>query len=255
MKKKKIIIGVCVVCLVLVRIFTPYLGRPFLIKCYNEDDERSERGYYLSNKVRSMYFTGADDPSIKFVRYCSGLEDIMVSDSFLSDIPLDINDISNPNLKRIGILTEAVNWSSLNRCTDVDDLGIRADNLNMFEDISGLKKLESLWLYINEADSLSKLNEFQNLKRLEIHSQSDIHFEELSNLENLETLYLSSGGKITGFDKLDSVVELRIYSDQVTEDELCGMDSLERVTVYHDKLSEKVESALREKGVIVNYRD
>ncbi|SFD26255.1 hypothetical protein [Ruminococcus albus] len=251
--KKKIIIAVCVVCLVLVRIFTPYLGRPFLIKCYSR--ESSGKRYYLSNKLNNIHILEADDTIIKFIKYCTELEDVSVSEGHRSGeiIPVDVNDIANPNLKSLQILGEAVNLSSLNRCTELERLFLEIDDLNI-EDISELKKLKYLTIYSNEINSLNKLNEFQNLEELELHCwDDDIDCADFSKLKNVEKMFLSSGGKITGLDKMDSVVELRIYSDQVTEDELCGMDSLEGVTVYHDKLSEKVESKLREKGVFVKY--
>ena len=255
MKKKKIIIGVCVVCLVLVRIFTPYLGRPFLIKCYSR--ESSGKRYYLSNKVYSIHILEADDTIIKFIKYCTELEDVSVSKGYRSGeiIPVDVNDIANPNLKSLQILGETVNLSSLNKCTKLERLFLDIDDLNI-EDISELKKLKYLTIYSNEINSLNKLNEFQNLEELELYCwDDDIDCADFSKLKNLETLYLSSGGKITGFDKLDSVVEMTIYSGQVKGDEICDMDSIQSVTVYHDKFSEEVESALREKGVFVNYRD
>lgn len=283
MKKKKVIITVCVaLCIVLValvRVFTPYLGRPFLMYCY--DEEMSKRGFYPSNTLKRIHSLEADDPVIKFVKYCPELEDIYVYDAHQSGdvIPVDINDIVNPKLKSLHISGEGVNWSALSKCTELEYLNLYDTNLDSFEDISGLEKLETLSIIGDNTEvSLNKLNELKQLWNLDIYcSKYDINCEDFSRLErlaqlsifckndidcdnfsqmeNLCRMFLKTDGKISGLDKLDSVESLTIYSGQLTEEEICGMDSLEEITIYNTKFSEEVESALRENGVIVNYRD
>ncbi|SFD26220.1 leucine-rich repeat domain-containing protein [Ruminococcus albus] len=283
MKKKKVIITVCVaLCIVLValvRVFTPYLGRPFLMYCH--DEEIGKRGFHPSNELKSIHSLYADDPVIKFVKYCPELEDIYVYDAHQSGdvIPVDINDIVNPKLKSLYISGEGVNWSGLSKCTELEYLDLYDTNLDSFEDISGLENLETLSIIGDNTEvSLNKLNELKHLwnldiycskydinckdfsrlerlARLRIFCKNDIDCDNFSRMENLEMLFLKTEGKISGLDKLDSVVSLTIYSGQVTEDEICGMDSLEEITIYNTKFSEEVESTLREKGVIVNYRD
>ena len=54
MKNKKLMISICVVCIVLVRIFTPYLGKPFLIYC---SDQNGDEGFHMSREclfIRKM---------------------------------------------------------------------------------------------------------------------------------------------------------------------------------------------------------
>ncbi|SDA25177.1 hypothetical protein SAMN02910447_02564 [Ruminococcus sp. YE71] len=52
MNKKKHFIIVCVICIALIRIFTPYLGKPFLIFCDNDKAE----SFYLSNNVKKLIY-------------------------------------------------------------------------------------------------------------------------------------------------------------------------------------------------------
>ncbi|MCR5539392.1 MAG: hypothetical protein K6F71_00945 [Ruminococcus sp.] len=283
MKKKKVIITVCVaLCIVLValvRVFTPYLGRPFLIYCHGYTNYYGNKGskekFYLSGDLKKIDLFSSRESCVKFVRYCSDLEELTV---YGYPYTFNIKDISNPNLKKLDMSGYGVNWSSLNNCTELKDLCISFSDFYTTEDISKLIKMETLSILVNKTElSLNKLNELQNLRKLELNCKSDIDWveplqlknlneldiycandidcENLSNLENLETLSLKTDGKITGLDKMDNVVEMYISSDQVTEDEICGMDSLKEITIHITKLSEKVESTLREKGVTIKYID
>jgi hypothetical protein len=275
MKKRKIIIGVFVViCLILVRIFTPYLGRPFLIYCDN--GEIVGKRYHLSSDVKKILQISSHDSCVKFIRYCSNLEELTVlgyPETF------NIKDISNPNMKKLDMSGYGVNWSSLNNCTELKDLCISFSDFNTTEDISELKKLETLSIIVNKTELyLNKLNDLQNLRKLElncetdidcveplqlkklnelfIHCANDIDCDYFTKLENLETLYLGTEGKITGLDKMDSVVYLSLnHPDQAIEEDICDMDSLKEVTVWNTKLSEKVESTLKEKGVTIKYEN
>ncbi|WP_242871973.1 MULTISPECIES: leucine-rich repeat domain-containing protein [unclassified Ruminococcus] len=53
---------------------------------------------------------------------------------------IDINDISNPNLKELSIAGKCMNWSSLNKCTELEELHLSYSNFSTIEDISELKK-------------------------------------------------------------------------------------------------------------------
>jgi hypothetical protein len=274
MKKKKIIITVCVVLIVLVRIYTPYLGKPFLIYCCGGGG--SKERFYLSSDVKKILQISSHDSCVKFIRYCSNLEELTVlgyPETF------NIKDISNPNLKKLDMSGYGVNWSSLNNCTELKDLCISFSDFYTTEDISKLIKMETLSILVNKTElSLNKLNELQNLRKLELNCKSDIDWveplqlknlnelniycandidcENFTKLENLETLYLGTEGKITGLDKMDSVVSLSLnHPDQAIEEDICDMDSLKEVTVWNTKLSEKVESTLREKGVTIKYEN
>lgn len=257
MKKKKVIIAVCIILIVLVRVFTPYLGKPFVIHINAGDIAGPNiNGFCLSNKVKYIGLFHSDDSGIKFIKYCTGLEELSVSDSIVSDRPVDVNDIANPNLKSLQIMGDAVNWSGLNKCTELKELNLSETNLNSFEDISGLKKLEYLRIYnynIDRAVSLDNLNELENLKELEIACHNDIDCENISQLENLETLYLSTEGKISGLDKLDSVVSLSLNSSvQEIGDELCDMDNLKELHLYNStKVSLEIQNTLKENGVTI----
>ena len=80
------------------------------------------------------------------------------------------------------------------------------------------------------------MNELKNVNKLYIRCQNDINCEDFAKLENVETLSLDTDGKIIG-------------------DEICDMDSLKEITIHETKLSEKVESTLRKKGVTIKYEN
>lgn len=249
MNKKKYIIIVCVICIALIRIFTPYLGRPFLIYCDND----KTRSFHLSDKVKKIELLSSHEMCIKFIRYCTELEEIEVINTGKKET-LNISDISNPELKRLFIAGKCVNWSSLNKCTELNYLHVYESGFTTTEDISELKKLEMLEI-INITDlSLNKLNELKNLKKLEIVCPNDIDCDNFSQLDKLETLYLGTSGKISGLDKMDSVVSLTlVHPDKEIGNDICGMDSLKELTVYDAEFSDEVESTLEKKGVVIEY--
>ena len=284
MKKKKVIITVCVVLIVLVRIYTPYLGKPFLIYCRGGGG--SKERFYLSSDVKKILQISSHDSCVKFIRYCSNLEELTVlgyPETF------NIKDISNPNLKKLDMSGYGVNWSSLNNCTELEDLSICFGDFNTTEDISELKNLEKLSIIKYETDiSLNKLNEVKSLKELKLICLDEIDCADLSQLENLETLYLGADESMSStntklknthylnelknvnklyircqndincedFAKLENVETLSLDTDgKIIGDEICGMDSLKEITIHKTKLSEKVESTLREKGVTIKYID
>lgn len=214
MKKKIIIITICCLCLGLIRSFTPYLGKPFLIYCDND----KARGFYLSNKVKKIELLSPNEPCIKFIRYCSELEEIGYIGSFKE--PLNISDISNLNLKRLFIAGKCVNWSSLNECTELEELHLSYSDFTSIEDISNLKKLEILYICNETELSLNKLNELQNLKELSIIGLQEIDCEKFSNLDRVEALYLGDNESMSSrsarlknpnqLNELKNLKELRI---------------------------------------------
>ena len=249
MNKKKYIIIVCVICIALIRIFTPYLGRPFLIYCDND----KTRSFNLSDKVKKIELLSSHETRIKFIRYCTEIEEIEVIITGKKET-LNISDISNPNLKRLSIAGKCVNWSSLNKCTELNYLHAYESGFTTTEDISELKKLEILEI-INITDlSLNKLDKLQNLKKLEIICPNDIDCDNFSQLDKLEMLYLGTSGKISGLDKMDSVVSLSlVHPDKEIGNDICGMASLKELTVYDAEFSDEVESTLEKKGVVIEY--
>ena len=75
-----------------------------------------------------------------------------------------------------------------------------------------------------------------------------------SQLEKLDSLDLSTYGKITGLDKLDSVTSLILHHpNEEVEKDICGMDSLRELKVYGTKFSDEVDRELEEKHVSVKY--
>ncbi|SFB84144.1 hypothetical protein [Ruminococcus albus] len=279
MKKKPVIIAVCVLIVVLVRLFTPYLGRPFLIYCHG--GQNGDEDFYLSSKVNKVVIYSSDDPCIKFLRYCTALEKLEVS-GIISTI--DINDIANPNIKELYISGYGVNWSGLNKCTDLKELLLSVCDFKSTEDISELKNLESLSIFRPKTEvSLDKLNELKNISYLEINCTNDIDCEDFSQLEKLDKLILASEGKITGLDKIDSVKILSLtmhQSDQnisrdincedfaqienlealslETDGKIIGLDgssfdTLKRLRVSENQLSDEVKENLKENGVYIEY--
>ncbi len=254
MNKKKNIIIVCVICIALIRIFTPYLGRPFLIYCHTlKDGKIQDEAFHLSNKVKKIKLLSAHEPCTRFIRYCSELEALSV---LCYPETIDIDDISNPDLKSLFVGGKGVNWSSLNQCTELKKLTISYSNFTTAEDISELKELETLKIIENKTDcSLNKLNELKNLKELEIACPNDIDCDNFSQLDKLETLYLGTSGKISGLDKMDSVISLTlVHPDKEIGNDICEMDSLKELTVYDAEFSDEVESTLEKKGVIIEYK-
>ncbi|MCR5539391.1 MAG: hypothetical protein K6F71_00940 [Ruminococcus sp.] len=247
MKKKPVIIAVCVLIVVLVRLFTPYLGRPFILYC----DHGERKGFILSTSIKKIDINSAYDPCLRFVKYCPKLE--MIDVSGYSEKNLD--HISNPNLKSIIISGDCANWSSLNKCTELEYLDILHGNFQTVEDISGLEKLRVLHIVAPASEfSLNKLNELKNLYWLQIVCDNDIDCEYFSQLEKLDSLDLSTYGKITGLDKLDSVTSLILHHpNEEVEKDICGMDSLRELKVYGTKFSDEVDIELEEKHVSVKY--
>ena len=292
MGKKKIIIAVYILGIILLRLFTPYLGKPFLIYC----DGGSGNGFHLSSKVKRIYNLDVNDPCVEFVKYCTKVEKVTVNDN---SGKFDIKNIANPNLNTIEFSGEGVNWSSLNKCTNLKNLIITDSNFSTYEDICELKKLETLSIYEKETDiSFNKLNELtnlkeltvvctndiecedisslenlevlilsskgkistrlndmKNLKELSINCQNDIDCEDFSQLKNLEKLYLKSDGKVTGIDKLDNVTSLTIsHSSQPIGTEICELDSLKEVSIGEVRLIDGALVKLVDKGVTVNFK-
>lgn len=283
-KSKKVLIAVCIICLVLVRIFTPYLGRPFLIKCNVNGD--GDKKFYLSGDVNKIYLFSSHDPCIKFIKYCNDLEELSVlgnPDTF------NIEDIANPNLIKLSLSGDGINWSSLNKCTELKELFISCfSNFTTVEDISGLTKLERLTIYNDEELSLSKLNELKNLKELTIVCLNEIDCEDLSQLEKLEKLNLDTHGSIkfkqkTGlknadqlnklknlkelniccnndincedFAQLENLEVLSLESDgKITGLDSVGMDNLIRINIPITKLTNEAKKKLKEKSVFINYK-
>ena len=229
MKKKPVIIAVCVLIVVLVRLFTPYLGRPFILYC----DHGERKGFILSTSIKKIDINSAYDPCLRFVKYCTKLE--MIDVSGYSEKNLD--HISNPNLKSIIISGDCANWSSLNKCTELEYLNILHGNFQTVEDISGLEKLRVLHI-------VAPASEFS----------LNIDCEYFSQLEKLDSLDLSTYGKITGLDKLDSVTSLILHHpNEEVEKDICGMDSLRELKVYGTKFCDEVDRELEEKHVSVKY--
>ena len=127
--KKKVIISIsviCILCIALVRLLTPYLGKPFFIYCNAVTEENgTEKDFYLSNKVKKIKLFSANEPCIKYIRYCSELEELSV---LCYPETIDIADISNPNIKRLFVGGNCVNWSSLNQCTELRELEVCFSN-------------------------------------------------------------------------------------------------------------------------------
>ena len=199
-----------------------------------------------------MFVYSENEPCIKFIRYCPELEKIDFVGPFSKS--LNLNDVSNPNLKKLHLGGKCDNWSSLNKCTGLKELRIGYfSGFTTIEDISGLKELETLAIDGGRELSLNELNELKNIKELRIYCGDDINCEDFSQLEKLETLEISTYEKISGLDKMDTVKSLTLHqSDPEIGNDICGMDSLEEVTV-DARFSEEVENALREKGVSINY--
>ena len=236
MNKKKHIIIVCIICIALIRIFTPYLGRPFLIYCHTlKDGKIQDEAFHLSNKVKKIELFSAHEPCTRFIRYCSELEALSV---LCLPETIDINDISNPDLKSLIVGGKGVNWSSLNQCTELKKLTISYSNFTTAEDISELKELETLKIIENKTDcSLNKLNELKNLKELEITYHDNIDCEDFSQLDKLETLYLGTHGIISGLDKIDSVKSLTLVQKNQEDkrdincEDLLNMKELETLDI------------------------
>lgn len=250
MKKKIIIITICCICLGLIRAFTPYLGKPFFIYCFDGQTE----GFHLSNDIKNIMLATGHEPCIKFIKYCTALEQIGVA---TTEATIDINDISNPNLKSMSLSGKCVNWSSLNNCTELEYLNTYQCNLTTIEDISELKKLETLNIHENQTElSLTKLNELKNITELTISCPNDIDCNDFSQLDRLEELYLNSNGKISNLDKMDSVTSLTlVHPDKEIGNDICDMDSLKEVHVFNSKFSDEVEKQLKEKNIVIKYHN
>lgn len=189
MKKKPLITSICVavLCIAMARVFTPYLGKPFLIYCDND----KSRSLHLSNKVKKIELLSSHEPCIKFIKSCTELEEIEVINTSKKET-INISDISNPNLKRLSIAGKCVNWSSLNKCTELNYLHAYESDLTSIEDISKLENLETLEITPSKELSLSNLNALQSLKELSLIGLDEIDCEEFSKLDKLETLYLGA---------------------------------------------------------------
>lgn len=280
-KSKKVLIAVCIICLVLVRIFTPYLGRPFLIYCRGGGG--SKERFYLSSKVNKVVIYSPDDPYIKFLRYCSGLEEIEIIGSYSKAI--DLNDIASPSLIKFDNAGKCVNWSGLNRCTELKHLHTYKSDFKTTADISGLKNLETLQIIETEI-SLDKLNELKSLKSLTLLCSMEINCEDLSELDKLETLNLgrnesmyNKNTRLKNTDQLNKLKNLKELNIRCQNDINCedfaqmenleamcletdgkitgldgsGFDSLKRLRVSEHQLSDEVKENLKEKGVYIEY--
>ncbi|MBO4867626.1 MAG: hypothetical protein J5582_13875 [Ruminococcus sp.] len=283
-KKKAIIIALCVVIVVLVRIFTPYLGKPFLIYCHCEKGKETREDFYLSSKVNKVVIFSSDDPCIKFLRYCSGLEEIEIIGSFSKAI--DLNDIASPSLIKFDNAGKCVNWSGLNRCTELKHLHTYESDFKTTADISGLKNLETLQIIETEI-SLDKLNELKSLKSLTLLCSMEINCEDLSELDKLETLNLGRNESMYNkntrlkntdqlnklknlkelnircqndincedFAQLENLEVLSLESDgKITGLDSVGMDNLIRINIPITKLTNEAKKKLKEKGVFINYK-
>lgn len=263
MKKKPLITTICVavLCIAMVRVFTPYLGKPFLIYCDND----KSRSLHLSNKVKKIELLSAREPCIKFIRSCTELEEIEVINTSKKET-VNISDISNPNLKRLSIAGKCVNWSSLNKCTGLKYLHAYESDFTSIEDISKLEKLETLEIINSTELSLSKLNELKNLKELSLIGLDEIDCEEFSKLDKLETLYLGANESMSSrftrlknpnqLNEMDSVISLTlVHPDQEIGKDICDMDSLKELTVFDTKFPAEIEQALEDKGVTLEYKE
>lgn len=181
----------------------------------------------------------------------------------------------------------------INKCTEVEDMMVSYANegdISNFIDFGSLSQLYLSCSEVNNSDS-RKISAFGNLKELNLYRtiidfegfnstnlatvialQSNVkNFNSLANCLSLRSITLldtvvddniiNSDGNFTmkdsGFlSSFENITELNIYVDNIEDvSGICEMDSLQKLTVNSDSISDEQKRSLEDRGIKVTLKE
>lgn len=241
-RKTVIIVVIVLLC---VKIFTPFLGRPGFI--YYKDGELKSHFQICSN-VKETIIHDPNIYNLSCIKYFSNLEVLCVSGFYAENI--DTKYIVNENVKRVSFSFYSNDWSHLKECTNLEKISIIYCDFSDTNDISGLSKLEELYIDTDNDLIVRNIEKSENLKKIVLNSKKTIDLGGLSELKNIE--HLSISGELINFNAIRSVSVLELHScDNIDWEHIKNIDGLEKVRITGRQVNEEIISELKDRGVTV----
>ena len=151
---------------------------------------------------------------------------------FVDGNTLTIRSTKEKSLKSICDL------KGLNKLTDLKELDLAHNEIEVIENLDDLINLEVLNLVNNRIKEIKGLDNLSNLEELNLSGNRIIKIEGLDNLENLEKLNLSRNKivEMEGYKKLIKLKSLRLGNNQIKE--ISGLENLINLEVLDLKFNQ-----------------
>ena len=163
---------------------------------------------------------------------------------------VDTKYIVNDNVKAVAFSFYSNDWSHLKECTNLEKISIIDSDFSDTNDISGLSKLEELYLDTDNDLIVRNIEKSENLKRISLLSSKTVDVSGLSKLTNIE--YLHIAGEIKNFNAIRSVSVLDLHSfDNIDLEHMKNINGLEKVRITGCQVNEEIISELKDRGVTV----
>lgn len=225
---------VCVTALIILWLFTDFLGKPRYIRVSTLDSHHifGETRFHNTDKIESMMIESEDN--LKYVKYCPDLKELW-SIRKLENFEF----LNNPKLKTIYALKGCCGFSGL-------------------EDI---QSLENLRVYELHSENLSCITKLNNLKYLEFVTYEELDCSGIENLQNLEYLYIGAAKiNCSQLSNLNKVKEIRLnctgnVPNIVNISDLLNLKSLEKIELADYDLGKELTESFEKNGVeiIIEY--
>ncbi len=240
---------IVVIVLLCLKILTPFLGRPVFI--YNRDslDGELKSHFQICSNVKETMIDNPNIYNLSCIKYCSNLDLLCVS-IFPFTENVDTKYLVNNNVKTIVFAFHSNDWSHLKECTNLEKISILNSDFSDTNDISGLSKLEELYLDTDNDLIVRNIEKSENLKRISLLSDKTVDVSGLSKLTNIE--YLHIDGEIKNFNAIRSVSVLDLQNcDNIEWEHIKNIDGLEKVSITGCQVNEEIISELKDRGVTV----
>ncbi|MCR5141074.1 MAG: hypothetical protein K6C68_00880 [Ruminococcus sp.] len=248
MKNKKPVIICVAIVLLCIKILTPFLGRPVFIYNMDSMDGELKSHFQICSNVKEILIFDTNIYNLSCIKYCSNLEVLCISGFHAENI--DTKYIVNENVKQVAFSFYSNDWSHLKECTNLEKISIIPSDFSDTNDISGLSKLEELFIDTDTDLIVRNIEKSENLRKIVLNSKKTIDLGGLSELKNIENLSIS--GELINFNAIRSVSVLELHScDNIDWEHLKNIDGLEKVIITGRQVNEETINDLKDKGITV----